>query len=209
MRPLCALLGLAAMLGCTPQRGTRIEVDGTVQYFTFEGGFWAIQGDDGFVYDPISFPADFRKAGLRVHAVLDRLDDMASVHMAGYVVEVLSMELLLPCGPVPCPLPAPPVRLEVFPAPGASPVNGVSLASVAGPPGVEVVVPPCTPGPTPPAMLCSIGGTGAGTYEADVEAPGFETVHVRAEVPARSPLPGECCQVTYVSQYLPVSLSPG
>ena len=31
-----------------------IRVNGTVQYFNLEGGFWAVRGDDGVTYDPIA-----------------------------------------------------------------------------------------------------------------------------------------------------------
>jgi hypothetical protein len=40
-----------------------------------------------------------------------------------------------------------------------------------------------------------------------VTAPGFQTVHVRVDVPSRSILPNECCPVSYVSQQVQVALA--
>ena len=70
-----------------------IRVNGTVQYFNFEGGFWAVRGDDGVTYDPIAglSPA-FQRENLRVTLVARIRTDMGGIHMVGPLVEILSIE---------------------------------------------------------------------------------------------------------------------
>jgi len=70
-----------------------IRVDGTVQYFNLEGGFWAIRGEDGVTYDPIDgLPASLWRENLRVTLVGRVRTDMGGVHMVGPLIEVLSIE---------------------------------------------------------------------------------------------------------------------
>jgi hypothetical protein len=76
-----------------PEGATRIK--GTVFFYTFEGGFWAIRGDDAVTYDPLSgLPAEFRKEGLRVSVVVKIRTDVAGTHMAGPIVEIISIQRL-------------------------------------------------------------------------------------------------------------------
>lgn len=70
-----------------------IQVNGTVRYFTLEGGFWAVRGDDGVTYDPMNgLAAEFQRENLRVTLVAKVRNDMASIHMVGPIVEVLSIQ---------------------------------------------------------------------------------------------------------------------
>lgn len=62
---------------------------------TLEGGFWAIRGDDNVTYDPLGgLPAAFQSEGRRVRIEARRRDDMASVHMAGPIIEIISINKL-------------------------------------------------------------------------------------------------------------------
>jgi hypothetical protein len=70
-----------------------IQVNGTVRYFTLEGGFWAVHGDDGVTYDPMNgLASEFRRENLRVTVVAKVRSDMGSIHMVGPIIEVLSIE---------------------------------------------------------------------------------------------------------------------
>jgi hypothetical protein len=70
-----------------------IRINGTVHYYTFEGGFWAVRGDDGVTYDPIDgLPPAFQRENLRVTLVAKIRTDTGSIHMAGPLVEILSIE---------------------------------------------------------------------------------------------------------------------
>lgn len=98
MRAAIALLVLvaAAVSACgspsAPSDPNAIKVNGTVQFMSFEGGFWAVRGDDNVTYDPMNgVPAPFQVQGLRVRMEARRRDDMASIHMAGPIVEILSL----------------------------------------------------------------------------------------------------------------------
>jgi hypothetical protein len=212
MTTVRGLVLLMTMVGCgSAGRGTRVEVDATVQYLTIEGGFWALRGDDGVTYDPRTFPPDYRKMGLRVHASLNRLEDITGIHQVGPIVDVVQL-VILPCGPVPCPAPPATVLLGVFDERGLA-VPGAALVNVTGPPSLGTVTPTCSPGafgagPGADDTLCFIIGNDAGAYDADVTAPGFQTLHVHVDVPSRNVLPGECCPITYVPQRLAVVLRP-
>ncbi|HXO84509.1 MAG TPA: hypothetical protein VN803_03185 [Gemmatimonadales bacterium] len=78
-----------------PRSPETICVTGTVHYFTFEGGFWAIRGDDSITYDPVGALArDFQDDGLRVRLKARIRSDVGSFHMAGPVIEILDIRRL-------------------------------------------------------------------------------------------------------------------
>ena len=84
-----------ACSGFEPTTSDVVCVVGTVHYFTFEGGFWAVRGDDSTTYDPLSgLPADFQREGLRVRLVARIRSDLGSYHMAGPIVEILDIRRL-------------------------------------------------------------------------------------------------------------------
>jgi hypothetical protein len=69
-----------------------IRVDGTVRFMTFEGGFWSVRGDDNVTYDPMNgLPAAFRVEGLRVRLEAKLRQDVSGVHMAGPIVEIITI----------------------------------------------------------------------------------------------------------------------
>jgi hypothetical protein len=69
-----------------------VRVDGNVHFYSFEGGFWAIHGDDSVIYDPVDgLPSTFQRENLRVSAVLRIRNDLAGFHMAGPIVEIISI----------------------------------------------------------------------------------------------------------------------
>jgi hypothetical protein len=93
---LCALLSTIA--GCTsstapdvPASATRVV--GTVHFYTIEGGFWAVKGDDGVVYEPMGgLPSAFQQEDLRVTMVVKVRTDLAGIHMAGPIVEIIQIQ---------------------------------------------------------------------------------------------------------------------
>ena len=77
----------------TPPGATRVI--GTVQFYTLEGGFWAVRGDDGTTYDPMNgLPKEFQQEDLRVSMTVKIRTDMGSVHMVGPVVEIIEIRKL-------------------------------------------------------------------------------------------------------------------
>jgi hypothetical protein len=100
LRAACVLaLLIGAFPACHhpvgPDDPNLVAVNGTVRFMTFEGGFWAIRGDDNVTYDPLGgLPATFQSEGLRVRIEARRRNDMASVHMAGPTVEIISINKL-------------------------------------------------------------------------------------------------------------------
>jgi hypothetical protein len=72
-----------------------IRVTGTVTHYTFEGGFWAVRGDDGVTYDPLGgLPSEFQREGLRVVMVAKMRTDLGGIHMVGPIVEILEIRPL-------------------------------------------------------------------------------------------------------------------
>ena len=65
---------------------------GTIKFQDIEGGFYAIQGEDGQVYDPMNLPDKYKKNGLRVEFLAKPRDDMAGFHMRGMIVELLEIK---------------------------------------------------------------------------------------------------------------------
>jgi len=100
--PHSVLLGWLLLSGCaraqddwvtpaTPAEpgGTAVHIVGTVRHREVEGGFYAIDGEDGTSYDPSNLPAAFQKEGMKVEADARRRDDMAGIHMSGPIVQIV------------------------------------------------------------------------------------------------------------------------
>jgi len=94
---LALALGALLPAGCYLSTAAGEDVvsgTGTVRWFSFEGGFFAIQGDDGVTYDPVDLAEEFRRDGLRVRYRVRIREDMAGFHMAGPIVEILEISRL-------------------------------------------------------------------------------------------------------------------
>lgn len=105
MRPFfrcIALVVTVTALGCgkstaaplPPCETDLCEITGRVSWMNFEGGFFAIRGDDNVLYDTHDLPAEFRHDGLRVAASLRRRLDLGCFHMAGTIADVLTIRRL-------------------------------------------------------------------------------------------------------------------
>jgi hypothetical protein len=88
-----------AFVGCAPSQSEPapegedvIQVSGTVEFISLEGGFYAIRTADGKTYDPINLPQEYHHQGMRVRVKARMRGDVASVHMAGPIIEILSIE---------------------------------------------------------------------------------------------------------------------
>ena len=67
------------------------EIEGTVTYKNIEGGFHAIDGDDGKKFYPINLPESFRKDGLKVKVTVRLKTDAISFHMHGSIVDIVDI----------------------------------------------------------------------------------------------------------------------
>jgi len=97
--PGAALIALSTFCAaCSSPTAPRVpagalQVNGTVRYFTLEGGFWVVRGDDGITYDPVNGLApQYQRENLRVTLVAKVRTDLGGTHMVGPIVEVLSMQ---------------------------------------------------------------------------------------------------------------------
>jgi len=69
-----------------------IETRGTVVHKGLEGGFFAIESDDGKMYDPINLPEHFKKDGLKVKIRAKLRNDVGSIHMVGDIIEIVEID---------------------------------------------------------------------------------------------------------------------
>jgi hypothetical protein len=70
-----------------------VRVNGVVHFYSLEGGFWAVRGDDGVIYDPMNgLPTAFQREDLRVTMIVNIRKDLAGIHMVGPIVEILHIE---------------------------------------------------------------------------------------------------------------------
>jgi len=78
--------------GASSPKLDSFEIVGTVRYKDLEGGFYAIDTDDGKKYDPVNLPESFRKDGLRVTATVRLNKDLMSFRMYGEIIEIEMIE---------------------------------------------------------------------------------------------------------------------
>ncbi len=91
---LLAAPALAASLSCSGHTlgvkrvGDEVFGTGTIKHYTTDGGFYAILGDDGEVYEPMSLDRELQVDGLRVRFNGTIRDDVMSFHAVGPVIEL-------------------------------------------------------------------------------------------------------------------------
>ena len=98
--PWRSILLTAALSSCTTPtsptgtvvvRGDIARGTGSVRFLSFEGGFFAIRGDDGVTYDPTNLPSGFERDNLRVRFEARILRDRGGIHQVGPIVDVMSI----------------------------------------------------------------------------------------------------------------------
>jgi hypothetical protein len=93
------LCGVLAILGCGAGVGPNmksglIDITATVAYKDFEGGFYAIDGDDGVKYNPLNLADEFRKNGLRIQLTAVLRPEMMSMYNYGNIIEIREIALV-------------------------------------------------------------------------------------------------------------------
>ena len=96
---LLIFIGAIALAGCqnssvpaNTSESDAFEIQGTVVYKDIEGGFFAIDSDNGKKYNPVSLPEAYRKDGLKVIIKARPSNDAMSIHMYGAIIEVVEIE---------------------------------------------------------------------------------------------------------------------
>lgn len=77
-----------------------ISGQGTIRWFTVEGGSFGIINDDGVGYDPINLSSEFQEGGLRVKFTAKERNDLGGFH-PGTIIEIIKIEKIeegLRCG---------------------------------------------------------------------------------------------------------------
>src|SRR6266508_1696153 len=95
LRLMLVALALLAGPSCTMFDSDLVRVNGTVRHFSFEGGFWAVRGDDSTTYDTVGgLPPGFQEDGLRVFLGAKVRSDLGGIHQAGPIVEIITIRRL-------------------------------------------------------------------------------------------------------------------
>jgi hypothetical protein len=91
---LCVLLAghLNAQEGSAAVGDDVLQITGTIQRFTFGGGFYGIQADDGKVYRPERLTMPFQREGLRVNATVRPKEKEFLTHGWGTPVYIIKIE---------------------------------------------------------------------------------------------------------------------
>jgi inhibitor of cysteine peptidase len=71
---------------------TILRTKGTVVYVDIEGGFYGIAGEDNTNYDPVYLEDEFREDGLKVEFTAYPVEETASFHMWGRIIEIRSIQ---------------------------------------------------------------------------------------------------------------------
>jgi len=74
-----------------PNPGNVLNITGTVVWKPLEGGFFAIDADDGKGYEPVNLPREYRISGRRVRITAVERNDMASKNMYGRIIEIITI----------------------------------------------------------------------------------------------------------------------
>jgi hypothetical protein len=75
------------------EAGSAVTITGMVTHVDLEGGYYAIRGEDGVMYDPTNLPPEFQKNGLKVEAEARRRDDMMGIHQGGPIVQLVRIRV--------------------------------------------------------------------------------------------------------------------
>lgn len=89
-----ALAGCATTTAVSEEEEETISGTGTTRLINMEGGFYGILGNDNKNYDPTNLNPEFQKDGLNVKFQAKTGKNIASIHMWGTPVELISIERL-------------------------------------------------------------------------------------------------------------------
>lgn len=93
---LVAVVGLSACSPIAGNTGDLKVVTGTIRYYSIEGGFFALRGNDSVTYDPTNLQKSLQIDGLRVQAKIRLRNDLGGTHMVGPIVDIISLTTLDP-----------------------------------------------------------------------------------------------------------------
>jgi len=91
------MLGIMLManpIGCTSVEtpsDAAVGIEGLVSHKQTEGGFWAIEANDGRQFTPPNFPKAFEKDHLKVTIRGNVRPDVVGIHMYGPSIEILEI----------------------------------------------------------------------------------------------------------------------
>ncbi|XOV77816.1 MAG: hypothetical protein ACFHVJ_12775 [Aestuariibacter sp.] len=76
-----------------PKKAKFVELSGKVVFKTFEGGFYAIDGDDGKKYLPLNLPEHAQKAGIKVAMQVEIKAGIMTIYNYGIPIEIQELTI--------------------------------------------------------------------------------------------------------------------
>jgi len=69
-----------------------VTITGRIKHFSYEGGFYGIEGDDGKAYKPLRLESSFQVEGLRVKAKARLIEGELLTHGWGTPIDIIEIK---------------------------------------------------------------------------------------------------------------------
>ncbi len=69
-----------------------VQITGRIKHFSYEGGFYGIDGDDGTAYKPMRLDLSFQVEGLRVKAKARLIEVELLTHGWGTPIDIIEIK---------------------------------------------------------------------------------------------------------------------
>ena len=92
---LFGVMLMVDVVGCMTMEtssDSTVVIEGRVSHKEIEGGFWAIDADDGRTFTPLNLPVAFQQDKLKVAVRATLASDVASIHMYGVPITILEIK---------------------------------------------------------------------------------------------------------------------
>ncbi len=91
--PIAVVILLLSYTMCPAQQDEDIiNITGTINHFSYEGGFYGIAGDDGTNYKPVRLTSSYQTEGVRVRVKARLLDKKLVFGGWGKPIDILNIE---------------------------------------------------------------------------------------------------------------------
>ena len=78
--------------GTGEQSGNVIQIEGSIKHFSYQGGFYGIEGDDGKTYKPVDMTSNFKVEGVRVKVTAKPIEKEFLLPGWGIPIKILKIE---------------------------------------------------------------------------------------------------------------------
>ena len=86
------VLGINTLDAADEQADGIFNIHGTVKHFSYQGGFYGIEGDDGKTYKPVDMTSNFKVEGARVKISAKPIEKKLLLSGWGIPIKILKIE---------------------------------------------------------------------------------------------------------------------